>query len=150
MKKLLAIMLLCWSQFAHGLVSDELIMIRSNLAFPETMTALQHAITAQGYTISRVQRIDIGLTSSGYKTDKYRVVFFGKIDEIYKLRDMYPELIPYLPLKIAIFAEGEETILVISNPIAFSQLYPDTELRNVFKQWEQDIVAIFNSVQFAE
>ena len=150
MKKLLAIMLLCWSQFAHGLVSDELIMIRSSLAFPETMTALQHAITAQGYTISRVQRIDIGLTSSGYKTDKYRVVFFGKIDEIYILRDKHPELIPYLPLKIAIFAEGEETILVISNPIAFSQLYPDTELRNVFKQWEQDIVAIFNSVQFAE
>ncbi|HEY9050113.1 MAG TPA: DUF302 domain-containing protein [Gammaproteobacteria bacterium] len=150
MKKLLAIVLLCWTQLAHAMVSDELIMIRSTLAFPEAMTALQHAITDHGYTISRVQRIDIGLTSSGYKTDKYRVVFFGKINEIHKLRDEFPELIPYLPLKIAIFAEGEETILVISNPIAFTQLYPDAELKKVFLRWQQDIVAIFNSVQIAE
>lgn len=150
MKHLLAIVLLCWTQFAHAVVSDELIMIRSALAFPEAMTALQNAITSQGYTISRVQRIDIGLTSSGYKTDKYRVVFFGKLNEIQKLRTDFPELIPYLPLKIAIFAEGEETILVISNPIAFTQLYPDTELKKVFRQWEQDIIAIFNTVQFAE
>lgn len=150
MKFLLAIVTLFWAQLASALVTDELIMIRSTQAFPETMTSLQSAITAQGYTISRVQRIDIGLTSSGYKTDKYRVVFFGKINEIHMLRDNYPELIAYLPLKIAIFAEGEETILVISNPIAFSQLFPDAELRKVFKRWEQDIVAIFKSVQFAE
>ena len=42
------------------------------------MAVLQHAIGTQGYTLSRVQRVDIGLTESGFKTDKYRVVFFGK------------------------------------------------------------------------
>lgn len=150
MKNLLAFVLILCSQLAHGMVTDELIMIRSTQAFPEAMTSLQAAITAQGYTISRVQRVDIGLTSSGYKTDKYRIVFFGKKDEIYTLRDKYPELIPYLPLKIAIFAEGEETILVTSNPIAFTQLYPDDQLKQIFHQWRKDIVSIFKSVQFAE
>ncbi len=150
MKKLLAIALFLWMQLAYGVVTDELIMIRSTQAFPEAMTSLQSAITAQGYTISRVQRVDIGLTSSGYKTDKYRIVFFGKTDQIHMLRDQYPELIPYLPLKIAIFAEGEETILVTSNPLAFSQLYTDEQLKPIFQQWGKDIVSIFKSVQISE
>lgn len=150
MRNLMAFILLLWAQLAQAVVTDELIMIRSNQAFPEAMTTLQSAITAQGYTISRVQRVDIGLTSSGYKTDKYRVVFFGKHPEIASLRKKYPSLIPYLPLKIAIFAEGEETILVSTNPIAFAQLYPDKELTTIFHAWEQDLIAIFHAVQFAE
>ncbi|TNF36181.1 MAG: DUF302 domain-containing protein, partial [Gammaproteobacteria bacterium] len=123
MKKVLALLLCFWLLPAQAVVTEQLIMIRSQQPFPETMASLQLAITNQGYTISRVQRVDIGLTSSGYKTDKYRVVFFGKPEEIRTLRTQHPELIPYLPLKIAIFAEGEETILVASNPIAFAQLY---------------------------
>jgi uncharacterized protein (DUF302 family) len=87
------------------LAAEELFMVRSQLSFPEAMTVLQQAIRENGYQVSRVQRIDIGLTRSGYKTDKYRVVFFGKLQEIRRISDQYPELIAYLPLKIAIFAQ---------------------------------------------
>ena len=93
------------------LAAEDLYMVRSQLSFPEAMTALQQAITDSGYQVSRVQRVDIGLTTFGYKTDKYRVVFFGKLAEIRELGDQQPDLLAYLPLKIAIFAENEETIL---------------------------------------
>lgn len=99
-----------------GLITGELIMVRSDKTFPEAMLLLQDAIKQQGYRLSRVQRVDIGLTKLGYQTDKYRVVFFGKTDEIHYLTRHHPELIPYLPLKIAIFAEAEETLLVTSRP----------------------------------
>ncbi len=59
--------------------AQQLIMTRSLNTFPETMLNLQEAIADQGYTISRVQRVDIGLTKMGYETDKYRVVFFVPI-----------------------------------------------------------------------
>ena len=85
----------------------------------------------------------------GFKTDKYRVVFFGKTDEIHQLSESHPSLIPYLPLNIAIFAEGDETLLVCSNPLSFIELYPDPELATIFKQWRKDIEKILNYVQYS-
>jgi len=50
--------------------AEDIVMARSTLAFPEAMLALQESIREHGYTLSRVQRVDIGLTGMGYKTDK--------------------------------------------------------------------------------
>jgi len=138
------ITLLCLSTTA---LADELIMARSTEDFPEAMLTLQGLIKKQGYTPSRIQRVDIGLTKSGYKTDKYRVVFFGKADEIKEISKKLPELIPYLPLKISIFAEEGQTILVTLNPESFDKMYPNSSLAPLFKQWKNDIQAIFNAIQ---
>ena len=91
--------------------SQQLIMGRSPETFPEAMSALQEAIKNVGYTVSTVQRVDIGLTGMGFETDKYRVVFFGKANEIKILPQKYPQLAPYLPLAIAIFAEQDELLI---------------------------------------
>jgi len=122
-------------------------MIRSNEAFPEAMALLQEAIKKQGYTLSKVQRVDIGLSAKGYKTDKYRVVFFGKGDEIQRLSNEYPQLTPYLPLKIAIYAENENTILISANPAVFNDMFNLPELKPTFKQWLKDVTSILRAVQ---
>jgi uncharacterized protein (DUF302 family) len=129
---------------------NELIMVRSVQAFPETMTVLQQAIQDHGYTISRVQRVDIGLTAMGYQTDKYRVVFFGKHEQQKMLTAKHPELIPYLPIKIAIFAEGEETILVASNPELLAEFFPDPKLEKFFVRCASDMRSIMKQVQDTE
>ncbi|MCW8957038.1 MAG: DUF302 domain-containing protein [Gammaproteobacteria bacterium] len=130
--------------------TGELIMTRSSQPFPETMSSLQAAIKHQGYTLSKVQRVDIGLTARGFKTDKYRVVFFGKADEIHYLSRKYPELIPYIPLKIAIFAEADETLLTTANPMVLADLFPDPALKPIFTRWHKDMKKIINSVQNTE
>lgn len=130
--------------------AEDMLMVRARAAFEESMLVLQQAIDAQGYTLSRVQRVDIGLTEFGYKTDLYRVVFFGRPEEIRDLSARYPELIPYLPLQIAIFAEGEETLLAASNPLDLSAAYANSELDAVFVRWERDIRAIMEQVRKAE
>jgi len=131
-----------------------LIMGRSYEAFPETMSALQSEIKNAGYTISMVQRVDIGLTGMGFKTDKYRVVFFGKLDEIKSLPKKYPKLTPYLPLAITIFAEDQETILASMSPrfIApdFIKTEEDNELKIIFERWEHDIENIIEKVSNIE
>ena len=83
--KRILLSLIVFINFQASLYADELIMARSTEDFPETMLMLQNVIKKQGYIPSRVPRVDIGLTKSGYKTDKYRVVFFGKADEIKKI-----------------------------------------------------------------
>jgi uncharacterized protein (DUF302 family) len=130
--------------------AEELVMARVSLPFPEAMLALQESITAHGYTVSRVQRVDIGLTGKGYKTDKYRIVFAGKLDEIRDLTAKAPQLIPYLPPKISIFAEGEQTILVTANPKLYAAIAGDDVDPIIFDRWESDLRSIIHDVKMAE
>ncbi len=126
--------------------ADEMMMVRTGQSFPEAMLALQAAIADHGYTVSRVQRVDIGLTAAGFETDKYRVVFFGKPEEVRRMTARYPELIPYLPLKIVIFAEGEETLASTFDPTLFNDLVA-AEDRAVLKRWQADIFAILSGLR---
>ena len=130
--------------------AQDLYMARTQLAFPEAMAVLQQTIKDRGYTVSRVQRVDIGLTASGFTTDKYRVVFFGKLDEVRELTRQYPELIPYLPLKIAIFAEDEETLLLASSFEHLRPFYSSPALRSRLDSWEQGIRLILEDMRKAQ
>ncbi len=136
--------------FQNIAIADDLLMVRSAQDFPETMATLQAAIKKTGNTLSRIQRIDVGLTKMGYKTDKYRVVFYGKLDEINKLVESFPELIPYLPLKIAIFSENNETVLTATNPERLSEMYPNKNLKPIFLTWAKDLIQIMDEVQTAD
>ena len=130
--------------------ADDLYMVRSQFSFPETMSVLQQAIRDHGLKLSRVQRVDIGLTTFGYETDKYRVVFFGKLDDIREVGARHPDLLPYLPMKIAIFAEGDETILLASSFRHLRAHYPDAFMQKTFDAWEKDIQSILDRVRTTE
>jgi uncharacterized protein (DUF302 family) len=127
---------------------QSLIMGRSLEAFPETMSNLQTAIKKAGYTISKIQRVDIGLTGMGFKTDKYRVIFFGKTEEIIQIPKKYPQLTPYLPLAISIFSEEQETVLTAMSPAFIAPSYnkKHPELASLFIRWEKDIRDIIHQV----
>lgn len=134
------------STAAHG---DQMLIIRSGQDFEGAMLTLQGAIAAQGYKLARVQRVDVGLEARGYKTDKYRVVFYGKADEIAALADKHPQLMPFLPLNIAIFAEGEQTLLATNRPSVLGEFFPAPELKPVFARWEKDLLEILEKVREA-
>lgn len=125
----------------------ELLIVRSAQNFEDAMTTLQTAIAERGYKVAKVQRVDVGLEAKGYKTDRYRVVFYGKPGEIEALAAKYPTLIPYLPLNVAIFAEGGQTILTTARPGVLKEFFPQPELQPIFDRWEQDLVAILDEVR---
>ncbi len=138
-------LLLLWL-LATPALAEDLLMARIPMTFPEAMLKLQNVLKAHGQTLSRVQRVDIGLTSKGYKTDKYRVVFFGRLDEIREVAEKHPLLIPYVPHKIAIFAEEDETLIVAANP---ASLFPekDPALQKFVRTWKADLEAIFHDMR---
>jgi uncharacterized protein (DUF302 family) len=129
--------------------ASNLIMARSHEKFPEAMLTLQTSIKEHGYTVARVQRIDIGLTGMGFKTDKYRVVFVGKRDEIQYLTKKYPELTPYMPPKVSIFAEDNDTVVVTVNPAVYKDMIDDEEDRRIFDRWENDVYSVFKDFSTA-
>ncbi len=138
-------LLLLWL-LATPALAEDLLMARIPMTFPEAMLKLQNVLKAHGQVLSRVQRVDIGLTSKGYKTDKYRVVFFGRLDEIREVSEKYPMLIPYVPHKIAIFAEEDETLIVAANP---ERLFPepDPALQKIVRTWKAELEGIFHDMR---
>jgi len=145
LNRLRVIAVLAGLLISFATVAEDIFMTRTQQTFPEAMLELQQEIKSHGYTLSRVQRVDIGLTKSGYKTDKYRVVFFGKAEDIKWVADTYPEWIPYLPLKIAIFSEAQDTLLITSDPEMIF-LTEDARFKKIIAQWKKDISSIFHKM----
>ncbi len=139
--------LLC---FSAATMAADLLMVRTQQNFPEAMLTLQTSISDHGYEVTRVQRIDIGLTGMGYKTDKYRVVFVGKPKEIRYLVDKYPVLAAYMPPQISIFAENDETVLVTANPMIYAEMITDEADKVLFRRWESDVYSVFDDIRDAD
>ncbi|NOQ87525.1 MAG: DUF302 domain-containing protein [Gammaproteobacteria bacterium] len=143
----IALVFMC---FAMPAMADNLLMVRTQQTFPEAMLTLQTSIREHGYDVARVQRIDIGLTGMGYKTDKYRVVFVGKPKEIQYLINKYPVLAAYMPPQISIFAEHDETVLVTANPMIYAEMIDDEADKILFRRWESDVYSVFDDIRNAD
>jgi uncharacterized protein (DUF302 family) len=151
MKRLVARCLLCvWLAcliFSAASRADELIMVRAERPFADAISDLQIAIQDHGYQVARIQRVDVGLASGGYTTAEYRLVFFGKPKEMRALEESHPELLPYLPLKIVIFAEGDSTLALAYNPAILQTFFKTDAPLTQIQRWEKDMRSILD--QFA-
>ena len=148
LKQYLAMVIL--AGIAMPLLASDLLMVRTQQTFPEAMLTLQTSIGEHGYKVTRVQRIDIGLTGKGYKTDKYRVVFVGKPQEIQYLVDKYPALAAYMPPQISIFAEESDTVFITANPNIYADMIDDEKDKVLFKRWESDVYSVFDDLRSAD
>ncbi|MBC8210821.1 MAG: DUF302 domain-containing protein [Gammaproteobacteria bacterium] len=135
-------LMLCWSPAQ----AENMIMLRVSHSFDNTMILIKEKLDDYGYKVAHIQKCDTGLSDSGYKTDFYKSIFFGKFEEMRHLTATYPELIPYLPIKIAIMQEKETVLIVAMNPETLSPLFPSEELAVQFARWESDLRAIFEEV----
>lgn len=131
-----------WQQ---SIAEETFFTARCKTPFPESMSYLQELIIKHGYIISRVQHVDKGLKSRGYETGLYRVVFFGKKDEIHTIQNNYPALIPYIPLNITIFEDEIYTGISSINPTSISNLYQSKKIKSLTKSWQKDISKIFTA-----
>ena len=127
--------------------AESILMARTTMEFDAALEVLKYSIEAHGYTVAHVQRCDGGMRGMGYETGNYKTVFFGKYDEITYLSKKYPELIPYFPLKMAIYAEGKESILAILNPMVLGEFIPDAELNIQLQRWHSDIKSVLTDMR---
>ncbi len=136
----------------NAVAGDASTMLRavSSDPYPETMTKLQRAIEANGYVFSRVQRVDYGLRRRGYDIPPYRVVFFGKPEEIRFLSVAQPRLLPFLPLKIILYQDGDKVVLLAADPSRLAQVYPGPANDGLFQTWRRDIQTILREAARSE
>ncbi len=147
MKPFSLLIALLFALLAVPAQADQLLIIRAPQAYPEAMATLQNAISKRGYKITRIQNIDVGITKTGHTIDYYKVVFYGKPEEVTQIIQEHPELIPYLPLSIVIFAEDTNTVVATNRPSVLAEFFPDPALKPMFMRWEDDLIKIMDEVR---
>ncbi|MCB1790104.1 MAG: hypothetical protein KDJ24_07380 [Gammaproteobacteria bacterium] len=129
--------------------ADAMLMSRIPMRAELVLEYVKSSIEEHGYSIAHLQLCDGGMSDFGYKTDFYRVVFFGKIDEVRRISERYPELVSYVPLKLAVIAEKDETLLTVLNPEALAPYFADAELQIQLVRWHSDLESILDDVRRA-
>jgi uncharacterized protein (DUF302 family) len=129
-------------------VADQsFLRVSCDLSFPEAMVLLQDAIVSHGYTVSRVQHVDMGLRKFGYESGLYRIVFYGRPQQMALVRENHLELIPYLPLKIMLFEDGEYVVASAIEPASLAAFFDDAEIRKLLDSWQKDLMKIVSSYE---
>jgi len=133
--------------FAGSVSADEMLMARIGMKADLAVEYLKTSVEEHGYTVAHVQLCDGGMKDFGYKSDTYRVVFFGKVDEVRWITEKHPEFVAYVPLKMAVVAEKDESVISIVNPHTFNQYYQgDEDMRIQFARWYNDIHSIISDM----
>jgi uncharacterized protein (DUF302 family) len=130
-------------------VADNMLMGRVPLAADVVMAYVESSIEEHGYRVAHRQTCDTGLGDVGYKSDYYQVVFFGKPGEVRWISATHPELVSHLPLKLAVIAERDETLLTALNPEALIPFFPDEAVQIQLARWHSDLVSILDDVRRA-
>lgn len=115
---------------------------KADVSFQQTKTLLEE----YGYTVAFVQTCDGGMKKLGYQSDFYRVIFFGKPEEIRTISNNYPSLTPFIPLKMVVFAENDETVISVINPENFSVASNNPQLQVLLERWKSDLLSILNEL----
>jgi hypothetical protein len=92
--------------------------------------------------------VDKGLRERGYEVAKYRVVFFGRAEQMRTVRSEYPDLIPYLPLSATIFEAPGHTAVNTLAPAFLKQFYVKPVEQQMLDGWQKDLEGILTG--FAE
>ena len=147
MKHLIVALLLTMT--AGAAYAETILMSRSHEKYDVVLEVAKQSLADHGYTVSHVQRCDGGLKDFGYTSEPYRLLFFGKPEEVRALTDEYPQIIPYLPLKLAVFKEGDDVLAAIFNPEELDKLFRNEALKIYFMRWKNDFVSILNDIKKA-
>lgn len=147
MNRWLMIVTLCLGLFSTTQAEQTTLMARTGMPFDQALATVQELLGDYGYTVAHIQKCDGGMAKFGYHSDKYQLVFFGKLDEVRKVSHSHPELIPFLPLKLAVFAEGNETLVVALDPLELGRYLPDADLQIQLARWHSDLKSLLAEVR---
>lgn len=147
MKKFIILLFFITNIFATE-SKTQVILKKVDNGFAHTWLNLQKYIKKQGYKIAFRQHCDVAMTQRDYQTDKYRILFFGKYQEVKDLTQRNPELTPHLPLAITtIEGKNNTTTLVSDSPQNWLSLIKSKQDKAIVNQWYLDILQIIKNTQ---
>ncbi len=148
MKKSIVMLMVCFlvtfPAWANSQVQEDnkVLLTRIQHRFDTTLEIMKTVLQKNGFRVAHVQRCDGGLKEMGYETDKYRVIFFGRFREVREVSQKHAELIPFIPFKLLVYAEGDETVVSTLNPESLKGKVSDPGIAAKLKAWKKEFIEI--------
>jgi len=119
--------------------NDELVTKNSVQEFGSALSAVQMALEENGFKVQFVQSIDIGLANAGYRSDKYRIVFFMPEHGVKAVLVKRADLAELFPLKVTVYRDnGKVYMLRAQSASQLDNSVPD-EVRASFRTWDRQV-----------
>lgn len=141
MKSLLVTMILFCLVSTAAFAKEQFLTVERQGDYTPALDDLTIAIADHNYTLIKIQPIDEGLRHFGYKTENYKVVFFGNSKQVDQLVADHPEASVMLPLKIMLYQQGN--MIVASSPdMGMWKKVFGPDVIPVIEGWQQDVKKI--------
>ena len=117
-----------------------------NANFNQTWYSLYNQVKKSGYQTTYLQRCDFALKQRKYESNKYRILFFGKYENMEYLSKKYPKIVPFLPLKVVVIEEKNQTLLLANMPNILLEIVRGGDV-HIINKWQKDMEDIFTKIQ---
>ncbi len=136
------------NSFAVKIPKGPFYIVKVKKSFKSAFFDLKQGIESANYSIIAIAPISTGIKGIGYKIPELKVVEFCKLLYGYKLLKYNMNYAAFMPCKIAIYKDGEYTVMISLLPTYFSKLFKNNaEQKKTIIAVTKQIIQIMDSVK---
>lgn len=136
----LAILLFCFS--AHLRAEESVFFtVAKQASYHDAINDLSEVIGFHDYKLIKIQPVDDGLRSRGYRVPGYKVFFFGNEQQVNAILAVDPRASALLPMRIILYKEGNKVIASTPNMRLWKSTF-GKKLQPMLEQWDRNVRAI--------
>lgn len=109
--------------------------------YSDAINDLSGVIEYHNYRLIKIQPVDEGLLSRGYRVLDYKILFFGNERQVKKIIETTPQASVLLPMRIILYREGDKVIASTPNMRLWKRTF-SSNLQPMLERWDKDVRAI--------
>lgn len=125
---------------------DQLVTKKSAQEFDNAIADVQMALEQNGFKVEFVQRIDIGLAKAGYRSDKYRIVFFMPEQGVEAVLLKRADLAELFPLKVTVYRDNGKVYMLRAQSASQLDNSVPADVRSHFRAWDRKVNQVIKNL----
>jgi len=115
--------------------------VSKRAGYDQALNDMTEAIQYHNYTLIKIQPVDEGLRSRGYRSLDYKVLFFGSQQQVNSILADNPQASVLLPMRIILYRKGNKVIASTPNMRMWKSVF-GKKLQPMLDRWDKDVRAI--------
>jgi len=115
--------------------------------FDSTVVELQKEIEKNGMRVLHIHDVQATLAQKGLAHEPFKMIEFCKADYAHTLLGINPRVGIFLPCKISVYIQGEETFISVLNLNSITSLFSDATVISLLSEVNDIVKKIVDSLR---
>lgn len=115
--------------------------VSKRAGYNQALNDMTEAIEFHNYTLIKIQPVDEGLRSRGYRSLNYKVLFFGSQKQVNSILAKNPQASVLLPMRIILYKKGNKVIASTPNMRMWKSVF-GKNMQPMLERWDKNVRAI--------